>query len=239
MRLLVAGDTHGNKDHVEYLHECAAMWGVDTIVQVGDFGYWPHTGDFFSRYVSRLAQDDGVTWYWLDGNHENFDALEEIGAYDAGTWFEVDPGVYYLPRGLAWEWDGIRFMSFGGAYSIDKEYRTPHASWWPQELPTFKQIMVALDVGKVDVLLTHDAPEGTCPVVGRGGYKDDEFSRANRRVISSLIESSSPSLLIHGHYHHRYSAWSGPTRVMGLGRDGQGSDSFLILDTDRLQRGLL
>lgn len=48
----------------------------------------------------------------------------------------------------------------GGATSVDKEYRIPYSSWWPQELPderNFEEARVKLDsVGwKVDYVITH------------------------------------------------------------------------------------
>ena len=48
----------------------------------------------------------------------------------------------------------------GGATSVDKEYRIPYSSWWPQELPderNFEEARAKLDsVGwKVDYVITH------------------------------------------------------------------------------------
>lgn len=48
----------------------------------------------------------------------------------------------------------------GGATSVDKEYRIPYSSWWPQELPderNFEEARAKLDsVGwKVDYAITH------------------------------------------------------------------------------------
>ena len=34
-------------------------------------------------------------------------------------------------------------ITFGGAYSIDKYMRKPHASWWPQEMPTDEEMKEA------------------------------------------------------------------------------------------------
>ena len=48
----------------------------------------------------------------------------------------------------------------GGATSVDKEYRIPYSSWWPQELPgerNFEEARTKLDsVGwRVDYVITH------------------------------------------------------------------------------------
>jgi hypothetical protein len=228
-RVLIAGDTHGDKNAVRYLLSVASDRGCSRIVQVGDFGYWPHKWGFH-EWVDDQADDAGVRFYWLDGNHENFDALEANGFDLTGPEPQrMGDALWYCGRGATWQWEGVRFMSFGGAYSIDKEYRTPGSSWWEQELPTQPQVLAAMERGPVDILLTHDAPEGVVPIVDRS-YKGDEISRGNRLAITALMEAVTPRLLVHGHYHHRYSARSGRTQVEGLGRDGDRESSFLILD---------
>ena len=178
MKLLLAGDTHGNLPHVRYVLEQALISGARTVVQVGDFGYWPHKAPFH-EHVDRLASRVEIRWMWLDGNHENFDALEHAVDVDADAPQQMGDALWYLPRASTWEEDGCRLMALGGAYSIDKAYRLEGLSWWPQELITRQQVDRALDRGRVDVLLTHDAPEGICPIVS-DDYKGDAISRGYR-----------------------------------------------------------
>lgn len=229
MKVLVAGDTHGRMWQVNYLLDVAREQGCDRIVQVGDFGYWPHIEPFAER-VNRAAMRAGIDVYWLDGNHENFDMLEEVVDVDAAEPQQMLANLWYLPRGATWEWDQLRFMSLGGAYSIDVASRVEGSSWWRQELLTREQVERAMDRGLVDVLFTHDAPDGVCPII-REGYKGDLISQGNRKAISAVMEAVHPRLLVHGHYHHRYSRVVHGTHVEGLGRDGQGADSWLVLDT--------
>lgn len=235
MRILLAGDTHGNRGHVKYLFDQAVRFSCDRIVQLGDFGYWPHANDF-DEYVARLSKQSEIPFYWLDGNHENFDILEREADMDSARPVQMENGLWYLPRGCTWEWEGVRYMAFGGAYSIDKEWRMEGVSWWPQELPTVAQQSRALDRGSVDILLTHDAPDGICPII-TPGYKGDEISSVNRRWISALVDAVQPKILVHGHMHHRYSAQipDGP-QVEGLDCDDSGGKSFVILDSERIRR---
>ena len=65
-----------------------------------------------------------------------------------------------LTRGEVFELDGSTIFTMGGATSVDKEYRIPYSSWWPQELPderNFEEARAKLDsVGwKVDYAITH------------------------------------------------------------------------------------
>jgi hypothetical protein len=60
MRILVVGDVHGNTDFMRTAIERAAARGITTILQVGDFGYWPHTksGEKFLTDLERTAGID-------------------------------------------------------------------------------------------------------------------------------------------------------------------------------------
>ncbi len=42
-RVLLAGDTHGNGRWVGHLCKLARRHGCEVILQLGDFGFWPHT----------------------------------------------------------------------------------------------------------------------------------------------------------------------------------------------------
>lgn len=229
MKVLLAGDTHGDLRHVVYLIHCAAQQGCDRIVQVGDFGYWPHL-EPFHEYVAAAARSAAMTVYWLDGNHENFDALEKTVDMQATEPQEMEDNLWYLARGSAWEWDGCRFLALGGAPSVDKEHRVEGESWWPQELLTEPEIERARNHGPADVLLTHDAPDGVCPIVGPW-YKGDPLSQHHRQIISAVTQAVQPKILVHGHYHHRYTGSFEQTRVEGLGRNSQEEDSWMVLDT--------
>lgn len=65
-----------------------------------------------------------------------------------------------LTRGEIFELDGSTIFTMGGATSVDKEYRIPYSSWWPQELPderNFEEARAKLEsMGwKVDYAITH------------------------------------------------------------------------------------
>ena len=130
--LLVCGDTHGDPNHLIYLYQMALNENVDAIFQVGDFGYWEHHPDGWSwlDMNSDLAVQNDMPLYWIDGNHENHTMLrrlygpggEKHKPTPEGFW-EIRPGVYYVPRGCRWVWNGKHLMGLGGAYSVDKESR--------------------------------------------------------------------------------------------------------------------
>jgi predicted phosphodiesterase len=244
MRIAFLGDTHGNWGHIkrfyEYLSVTDLLDDIDAVVQVGDFGFWEHKqhGVEFLDCVDRIAANRGVPLYWIDGNHENFELLYEN--YVQEKWDEFIPirdNVIYIPRGKTWEWDGVKFMAFGGAYSVDKSARTPYISWWPHETPTMVEVDRAAANGTVDVLITHDV----CHLSNINlvmGLSRIDACEASRDMLDIVAANARPRIIIHGHYHYPIrqivgAPW-GDVDIIGLDSDytaQKWGDVFDILDT--------
>lgn len=230
----------------------AVQHGAQHIIQCGDFGLWP--GWFGFVYLDRLNAaliEANVQLIWLDGNHEDYDQLERFVKFnpmnDKGQTF-IRSNILYSARGCAWTWDDKRFLTVGGAYSIDREWRTPHESWWEQEQLTDSQVKGVINnavsrraKGKpeVDYMFTHDCHPST-PFKHR--LKDDLESTFHREKMREIAHAVRPSFWWHGHMHERYDwtlGYSKPfsdedsleTRVFGLA-DGREKDSWGILDTE-------
>lgn len=231
----------------------AVKYGAQWIIQVGDWGgTWPgfHGMVFTDRLNAALSQAN-VHLVWLDGNHEGFDLLDQLVKINPmnqrGQTF-IRSNILYSPRGCAWVLDNKRFMTVGGAYSIDKQWRTIHESWWPQEQLTDSQVhgivanataRRAKDKPEVDYLFTHDCHPNT-PFKHR--IKDDVESNLHRRKIATIANAVRPKMWWHGHMHEVYD-WTLPygvpfsledgqtTEVYGLA-DGREKDSWGILDTE-------
>ena len=126
MRVLVAGDLHGNTGFAVTLLERAASEGANVLLQVGDFGYWEHepSGVKFIDDVQKAAARTKVRVVFVDGNHDNVGLLRRrYTTCDADGFVVVRDDVLYAPRGLRWTWEGVRFLALGGAYSVDKPER--------------------------------------------------------------------------------------------------------------------
>ncbi len=128
MRLFIVGDVHGNTNFWrQYLLPQAARHRPDQIVQVGDFGFWEHEDDGV-RYLDELNEmtaDIDQVIYALDGNHDNWRlVMRKYGRDRDDEGFPiVRSHIRYIPRGHTWTWDGLKMRAFGGAYSLDKEWR--------------------------------------------------------------------------------------------------------------------
>ena len=247
-RVLLAGDTHGNGPWVGNLCKLANQHGCDVILQLGDFGYWPHTakGRRFLDQVDRHAERHGISClYWIDGNHENHDMLAELEPDEDG-FVTIGDRCRYAPRGHRWRWGQVHFGALGGAFSMDHRYRVEGVSWWPNEILTDADVE-RLGEAPLDVLLSHDAPEGA-PIRNFELQPGDEMlcSQVRERILQA-VKATQPELVLHGHWHRRTSSelswpinsdgeldWAS-THVEGLAADKQGDHrAWAILDVDPL-----
>ncbi len=255
MRVLFAGDWHGDEEWAAKVIDRAAAEGCGTVVQLGDFGFGffrlgddpGEPGDWaprcpFARAVSALATRAGVRVVFVDGNHDNAVLLGRLAELRPGRSEEgfvlVEDRLWWAPRGHRWEWDGVRFGALGGAFSVDRHRRTRGLDFWVEETTSAADV-ARLGPGRLDVLVCHDAPvrpEGFEPLPRQSPRQIDEASRAQ---VAAAVTATSPRLVVHGHWHHRYSAEfatpAGLARVEGLASNLEGdARSLLLLDTNAL-----
>lgn len=247
-KILMVGDSHGDKYFMRQMVLKAASNDIHTIFQLGDFGFvWPGNDESLDD-LNEYAKERDVEIIFLPGNHEDWDQLDryEIDAclsenVTLSGFFPVRSNILYTGRVNTWYWNSVKFAVAGGAYSIDKQWRTPGHSWWPQEELTNDDIeRLMSDVGDdpVDVLLTHDAPTW-----GDFNYtlKNIPESHMHRQKMSAIHKSLSPIVWFHGHYH-RWMQYQSPfapvTKVYGLDCNGSYSVNNVIFDIDTLEISL-
>ena len=166
-RVFLTGDTHGPVDSGRIIGPHAKLdrfSSKDSLIILGDFGgVW--YGNWKDEYLLNAYEQLPCNIYFIDGNHENFDALEKYPEYtvSGARCHVLRNNLFHVKRGEVLTLDGKKFFCFGGARSIDKVYRTEGTSWWSREEPSMSEYENAennLDaVGwKVDYVLTHCAP---------------------------------------------------------------------------------
>lgn len=233
----LAGDWHGNLAWAQKMIRLAKQNEAVVIVQLGDFGYWrpdPSTRKYLFR-VERLLGELDMKLLWIDGNHEDHRRLAALSLADDGT-RPFSDHVLHLPRGYRFtvtdETGGsYTWLAVGGAVSVDKQWRTPGRSWWPEEAINADEVAVAINGGPVDVLISHDAPSGVVVPDRRvGDWPADVLREAeqHRVLLRRIVDQVRPRELWHGHYHVSYDAalslpsGAGPRQtswVHGLDRD--------------------
>ena len=244
MRVLLVGDTHANAMWLEnVVLKAAESLNVDAICQLGDFGYWPSSPVFLET-----AQQSPVPFFFLDGNHEHFPTLygdaDEARRRDGLA--ETEPvclggSLWYLPRGARLEWGGVQLAVLGGANSIDRSIRKAGVDWFAEEAVTLADVERLRTGGLCQVLLCHDAPSGASlplSVPSELSWRQELATcEAGRELLNESVDAVRPELVVHGHYHRRWSIavereW-GRYTVVGLSEDGSDiAGNMALLECD-------
>lgn len=165
MSIFVTGDIHAEIYPRFSNASFPAQKGLtkdDIVIVAGDFGIPWTDGGAQDAYALRELEKRPFTTCFVDGNHENYDLLEQ---YPEQTWHggrvhRLSDSVIHLMRGQVFDIDGTTIFTFGGAASHDVDdgildaydpdlknkaralrkagkyrYRINHLSWWEREMP--------------------------------------------------------------------------------------------------------
>ena len=236
--IAVIGDVHGAVASLAHGAAHAFSAGVPALIQVGD--YWRYESRYARNKVDRTLESlageagldpDEIHLYFCDGNHEHFDTLDP----DAAQPVPLSDHVTYVPRGVAVTIAELRVGFCGGAESVDRARRTPGIHWWPEERMTKQQIDRALDMGPVDILITHDTSSGVFErLAERGGHPLGKlaFGKTEREAITEILAATQPKWHVHGHHHTwgLFSTTNGSvaTTTVSLAADGRAGATALL-----------
>lgn len=207
MAVFVTGDTHGLYCDTKKLYQgkfsniAKGLTKDDVVIVLGDFGWcFNATRTGVEANEERRAlnhfQKLPYTLLFIDGNHENFDRLckyPEAEAY-GGKVGILRPNVLHLKeRGHIYDINGLKCWCFGGAYSTDivSNNRKEGISWWRQEIPTQEEYDRGLNEldnagWKVDLALTHDAPQKIGKLIWGPNLHKDPLSEYLDRVSDRI-----------------------------------------------------
>lgn len=244
-KVLFVGDTHGDLENALGLVEEAVLTECEAIFVMGDFGFWEHTeeGEEFLDVLNRKLYENGKILFFVDGNHENHFLLKKDyhteGNTTADGFHPIRNCILHSPRGNHFIWNGISFVTLGGAFSIDKAFRVEGRSWWYDELITIADMKKIKNLGiKADILLSHDAPIEVKNGYFRMIHKNTFFeSNCNRECISEAATILKVKMIIHGHYHFRHSEIIklNDRDVIVEGLDCEGVNQMMVVDLTTLQ----
>lgn len=206
--ILFLSDVHTQYDIINRqiaAAEAHAGTPVAAVVVLGDFGLFePHLHACFRRRGQRILRP----LYFIEGNHEDFDRIEElIAAYR--------DFLTYLPRGTVQTIAGHRFLCFGGTAYMDAHTTPPGAVIRPEQI----RACLALPPDAADIVLTHDCPSGVGVPNSPGfeHYGDPGFPGSRE-----LLAHFRPRLWLFGHHHKWFDRTVGTTRFCGIARSWTG-----------------
>jgi Icc-related predicted phosphoesterase len=185
----VIGDIHGNftaLDRVLRRHPEVPFW-----LCVGDVA--STTG----AYPSPVAP-----LYWIKGNNEDFDRID---AFRTGR--EIVPNLHYVANGTSIDLGGVSVAGVGGTFA--PTWYESAASALPHKPKDDKrrhfvreEIEACQRLGRVDVLLTHEAPKPFWIDLPTSTTPSRKWRRdVGKAPISELADALQPRLHCFGHHH--------------------------------------
>jgi Icc-related predicted phosphoesterase len=159
-----------------------------------------------------------VPIYFVKGNHEDFDVIEDIRK-------GMVENLHYMENGKVYDIAGLRVGAVGGNYS-EKYYhmnrRKIHGSRRRHlNHSDFSDLYLA---GDLDLIVGHECPDGV-GFINRHDGKD-----MGSTAIRELIETKQPAYYFHGHHHRYNEARIGETEVVGLGIIYGTDKSIMIME---------
>ena len=170
--VVITGDIHGNPQPVEKICRKYGLTADDILIILGDVGANYYLGKrdvLMKKYLNDLPP----TILCIHGNHEA--RPEKLPGYAPKEWHdgvvyyqEEFPKLLFAKDGEIFDFDGIRCIAIGGAYSVDKYYRQARGwAWWDDEQPsaeTKRYVEKQLRENKIDAVLSHTGPLKYIPV---------------------------------------------------------------------------
>lgn len=233
--IFVTGDIHAKpfpRFNVDSFYEQReTKQDEDYVIICGDFGLvWEKEESDREKYLLDELEKRPFTTLFCDGNHENFDRLEQypVEEWHGGKVHKLRPHVIHLMRGQLYDICDKKFFVFGGARSHDiqdgvleiddprlkawrydrfKMFRINHVSWWEQEMPSKEE----MDEGrktltdakyKVDFVISHEMPT-ECLSLYCAMYRSGGFYKPDKlnRYLNGIRNKLKYEKWFCGHYH--------------------------------------
>lgn len=154
-------------------------------IQVGDFGLGFGT-------PPELNPKDR----FIRGNHDS-----PLHCRDNANW---------IPDGHVEELCGLKTYFIGGAYSVDKDWRTPYKNWWPDEELSYKELQDEIDRYieiKPDLVISHDCPESVGHYIIQkhamllGADSGHKIQSRTCHALQEMWLNHPPKIWVFGHWH--------------------------------------
>ena len=124
--------------------------------------------------------------------------------WNGGKVHIIEDNMIHLMRGQIFTIDGLKFFTFGGAYSIDKMSRAEGISWFPEEIPSREEYEegwknLEKEDFQVDYILTTQPQEMWPRQWGMGELSDDEVEL--RQYLQRVADETEFQKWYFGHFH--------------------------------------
>lgn len=204
--IFIGSDFHGDpaRWYAPVFRICTDLKAGDLLLICGDFGYVDKP-----EYLDDMEMFPFLIGF-IPGNHENYPVLHSFPEerWNGGRIRRIRKNVICLMNGQVYEINGKRFFTMGGACSLDREYLPEGRAWWPEEIPSEKEMEEARENLKacnyeVDYILTHAAPIDTVMacLFPRQRIKNLEIEGPLLNFLEEIREKVKYKHWYFGHYH--------------------------------------
>lgn len=215
--IYITGDTHGEFSGIENFIQRLNTSIKDILIILGDTGinYFVNNGDDTKasvktkEYLSTLP----ITLFCVHGNHEerpyNVEGYEIQSHFGANTYVNpAYPNQIFAKDGEIYNFNGLKTIVLGGAYSVDKYYRLARgAAWFASEQPNQiikDYVSNQLDSSnwEVDVVLSHTCPIETEPThLFLPFISQDEVDKSTEKWLQTVADKLTFKKWYFGHFH--------------------------------------
>lgn len=181
--MIFIGDVHGKYQRYETILKHSTP-----TVQVGDMGvgFFTANGPVQNPPYDKMLQGGHR---FIRGNHDNPSVCR-------GHTQWIEDGHTETTQ------KGTKIFFLGGAWSIDKNWRTPMYDWWPDEELDYPELNKLIDQYveyKPDVVVTHDGPGAITAQMFLEGKP--RFPTATGEALQQMFDAHKPKLWLMGHWH--------------------------------------
>ena len=210
--IYITGDTHGNFTRVRNLCRVFETKKEDILIILGDAGINYYGADR-DKKVKKMLENLPITIFSIHGNHEmrpkTIPTYKEV-EWNGGIVYQEEkyPHLLFAKDGEIYDFEGIKTIVIGGAYSVDKEYRLQNGwGWWADEQPSEEikarvEKALADNGNKIDVVLSHTTPLKYEPIEMFLSYVDQSKVDKSTEIWLDKIEDTIDYKKWYcGHYH--------------------------------------
>lgn len=180
------GDVHGFKNELALVLDNIPE-DVTSVIQVGDMGIGMGQSDYWHESLEDMLKS--VNGRFIRGNHDSPKQCKEME-----TWIQ----------------DGLienDVMFVGGAWSIDRQYRTKDYDWWEDEELSHERLYMithTYDYVHPRVMVTHDCPLSVSNklFIERGkSFSGMQYKTRTGSALEEMFKIHKPKLWLFGHWH--------------------------------------
>lgn len=210
--IYITGDTHGNFGRIRNFCKEFNTKKEDILIILGDAGI-NYSGPEYDKINKNFLKKLPITIFAIHGNHEQ--RPYTIDSYKEHIWNggivyieEEYPNILFAKDGEIYDFDGLKIIVIGGAYSIDKDYRLMFGyKWWKDEQPSdeikkYVEEQLNNSQWNVDVVLSHTTPLKYEPIeVFLPNINQNKVDKSTEIWLNKIEDKLSYKKWYCGHYH--------------------------------------